>query len=160
DEMILSRYPVVDSQSQLLEGNFRHVTFARLDHPVGPVDVITTHLASGSDGAQTPCVAPPSGTCPAECVAAGATTRRGCQGVRVAALVAGRHDVATPAVVVGDLNVSAGSFVYNHLVGQGWIDSYLAAGNPECDPGTGVGCTSGRIDNNLTDLESPLGHEV
>jgi endonuclease/exonuclease/phosphatase family metal-dependent hydrolase len=160
DEVILSRYPVVHSESQLLDGNFRHLTFARLDHPVGPVDVVTTHLASGGDGAQNPCVAPPGGTCPAACVGAGAATRRECQAVQVAAFVAMHHDVATPAVVAGDFNESPGSFVYNHLTGQGWIDSYLAVGNPECDPGTGIGCTSGRIDNNLTDLESTASHEV
>ena len=37
---------------------------------------------------------------------------------------------------------------------RGWLDSHLAAGNPECDTKTGENCTAGRANNNLSDLES------
>jgi endonuclease/exonuclease/phosphatase family metal-dependent hydrolase len=158
DEMILSRFPVLDSQLLFLEGDFRHVTFARIDHPIGPVDVFATHLSSGSD-AQVPCVAPPTGTCPAECVAAGAATRRECQGVQMASFVAARHDVPTPAVATGDFNEPPASFVYDQFALRGWTDTYLAAGNPECEPLSGVGCTSGRLDT-LAQLESPVSNVV
>jgi endonuclease/exonuclease/phosphatase family metal-dependent hydrolase len=156
DEMILSRYPLVSFESYRLYKNLRHVSYARIDHPLGPVDVFSTHLASGSDGAQNPCAA----DCPPECVAAGAATVRECQGVQTAEFVAARHDVATPAVVTGDFNESPGTFVYDQFTGRGWTDTYLAAGNPECDLGTGIGCTSGRADQTLTDLESPASNEV
>jgi endonuclease/exonuclease/phosphatase family metal-dependent hydrolase len=156
DEMILSRYPVVSFESYRLYKNFRHVSYARLDHPLGPVDVFTTHLASGSDGAQNPCAA----DCPAECVAAGAAKVRDCQGVQMAAFVAARHDVPTPAVVTGDFNESPGTFVYDQFTSRGWTDTHLAAGNPECDIGTGIGCTSGRADQTLTDLESAASNQV
>ena len=156
DAIVLSRYPIVSLETQFLYKNFRHVTHVRVDHPLGAVDVYTTHLASSSDNAQSPC----SGDCPPECVSAGAATVRQCQGVQVGEYVASTHDVATPAVVTGDFNEEPGSFVYQQLVNRGWPDTYLAAGNPECNAGTGVGCTSGREDEALTDLESPASNEV
>jgi endonuclease/exonuclease/phosphatase family metal-dependent hydrolase len=157
DAMLLTRIPVLDFEIVPLAGNFRNVLHARLDHPLGPVDVFTTHLGASGDGAQVPCTAT---NCPAECVAAGATTRRGCQGVQVARLVEARHDLATPAVIAGDFNEDPTSFVHAQFTTRGWADSYLAAGNPECDPATGVGCTSGRVDDALTQLESPASNEV
>ncbi len=156
DEAILSRYPVDILESVRLYVNFRHVTFARMAHPLGPVDVFSTHLASGSDGAQNPCAA----GCPAECVAAGAATVRECQAVQLANLVASRHDLPTPAVVTGDFNETPGSFVYAQMTGVGAIDTYLAAGNPECVPTTGIGCTSGRDDVSLLQLESTASNET
>ena len=33
----------------------RHVLHARIDHPAGPVDLYTTHLASGSDYGRNDC---------------------------------------------------------------------------------------------------------
>jgi endonuclease/exonuclease/phosphatase family metal-dependent hydrolase len=155
DEMLLSRWPVVTHEILRLHGNFRTVLWTRIDHPAGPLDVFTTHLASSSDGAQNPCGA----SCPAECVAAGAATVRQCQGVQVGAFVAARHDLATPALVAGDFNEEPGSFVHQHLVGLGWTDTFLAAGNAECVPATGAGCTSGRDDVSLGEMESPASNE-
>ena len=157
DEMLMSRYPIVTSEIRFLYRQFRTVRFARIDHPIGPVDVFSTHLASSGDGAQSPCTAP---DCPEECIAAGAATVRQCQGVQVARFVAERHDVAPPAMITGDFNESPGTFVYDQFVGRGWPDVYLAAGNPECEPATGVGCTSGRQDENLSQLESPASNEI
>jgi endonuclease/exonuclease/phosphatase family metal-dependent hydrolase len=155
DHMLLTRYPAAAVESQLLYKNFRHVLFVRIDHPLGPLDVFTTHLASGSDGANNPCAA----DCPPECIAAGAMTVRECQGVQIGEQVALHHDVATPALVSGDFNAGPTSFVYTHLIGRGLTDTHLAAGNPECNPGTGVGCTSGRQDEALSELESPVSNE-
>lgn len=152
DSLLLTRYPVIASQLRPLKNNFRNVLFARIDHPAGAFDVFSTHLASGSDGGSGPC-----GTdCPPACLAAGAVTLRDCQAVQTAEMVEELHDGAEPAVVVGDFNAQPGSFVYQQFVDRGWSDAYLAAGNnPECDPMTGFGCTSGREDSALTDLESP-----
>jgi endonuclease/exonuclease/phosphatase family metal-dependent hydrolase len=156
NEVILTRYPAPIVESEVLFGDFRHLLFARIDHPLGPLDVFTTHLAASTDGATDACTAP---DCPSECAAAGAATRRDCQAVQVAALVAERHTLPTPALVSGDFNEPPNSFVYRHLVGRGWRDTYLDAGNPECDPATGVGCTSGREDRQLDQLESPALNE-
>lgn len=151
DSLLLTRYSPIATELRLLKGNFRNVLHARIDHPLGPVDVFSTHLASGSDGGPNPCGA----NCPPECVMAGAVTHRDCQAVQTALIVEELHDVDAPAVVLGDFNESPGSFVYNQFVSRGWSDAYLAVGNPECDSGTGIGCTTGRNDAALTDLESP-----
>lgn len=151
DSLLLTRYPAIATELRFLKNNFRNVLFARIDHPAGALDVFSTHLASSSDGGPNPCGA----NCPPECVAAGAVTLRDCQAVQTALMVEELHDIAPPAVLLGDFNSPPGSFVYGQFVDRGWVDAYLAAGNPECDPGTGIGCTSGREDGALTDLESP-----
>jgi endonuclease/exonuclease/phosphatase family metal-dependent hydrolase len=149
--IILSRHPVVESDEQVLLGGIRLVVRARIDHPLGLIDVFTTHLAAGIDMGSASCREP----CPEECVAAGAVSNRDCQAAQLVLFVERTHDLDTPAVVTGDFNATPETFVYAHLIGRGWIDAYLAAGNPECDGRTGIGCTSGREDENLSDLESP-----
>jgi endonuclease/exonuclease/phosphatase family metal-dependent hydrolase len=154
ESLILSRYPALETEVHELYIGFRSVFRARVDHPIGPVDLFSTHLASGSDGASNPCGTPPP--CPQECIDAGAATARECQAVQVAEFVEQSHDVDTPAILMGDFNSEPSTFVYDQYVNRGWPDTYLAAANPECVAATGVGCTSGRIDDDLTDLESPL----
>jgi endonuclease/exonuclease/phosphatase family metal-dependent hydrolase len=149
NELVLSRYPILASEVRPLWLGFRRVTWARLDHPIGPVDVFTTHLASGSDGGPSPCGA----SCPAECVTAGAVTNRDCQAVQMALLVEEKHDVDAPGAITGDFNDEPGTFVYDQFRDRGWPDTYLAVGNPECAPLTGVGCTSGRA-TSLAEIES------
>lgn len=164
EEMVLSRYAVLQSEvrelhSKLAPDFTRHALWVRIDHPAGPLDVVTTHLSSGSDGATGPCDADANNDgvvdhpCPAECNAAGAATVRECQAVQLVAFVEEKHDVGTPAVVTGDLNAPPGSFEVSRLTGAGYTDTYAAAGNPECVPATGVGCTSGRA-SSLLELES------
>ncbi len=151
DEFVLSRHPIEHVGQQTLFLGFRKVLWTRIAHPTGPLDVYSTHLASGADGGPSPC----GDDCPSECVAAGAETVRDCQAVQMTLYVEATHDVPNAALVAGDLNARPDSFVYRTLTGQGWIDTYLAAGNPECDPVTSVGCTSGREDETLADMESP-----
>ena len=164
EELILSRYPalvqeVLPLYSPLAPFFFRHVLYARIHHPRGPVNVFTTHLASGSDLASVPCgvsVLPPpltSPACPTECVADKGTVRE-CQARQVASFVEDRHNVPEPAILSGDLNAEPGSKEYAEFAGRGWIDSHLAAGNPECDRATGQNCTSGRDDDDLSGLQS------
>ncbi len=156
DQMHLARHPATRVEETTLHPGFRTALWTRLDHPVGPLDVFSTHLAASGDGAQRAC----GNACPPECVAAGALTVRDCQAVQTATFVAARHDVPTPALVTGDFNEPPDSFVWHELVDRGWPDAYLAAGLPECDPDTGVGCTAGRFDAGLEDLESPASGEL
>ena len=138
---------MISSSATSLHDGFRHAMIATIDHPAGEVTIATTHLASGSDGANDPCGA----SCPTECAAAGATTNRQCQAVQLADVVEGLGG----ALVTGDFNAEPGSFEYDYLIGRGWVDTYLAAGNAECVPATGEGCTSGREDQDLADMEDP-----
>jgi endonuclease/exonuclease/phosphatase family metal-dependent hydrolase len=159
EAVILSRYPVLSIASQPLFPGFRKVVHARIDHPaLGPVDVYATHLASGSDGATVSCSA--SVPCPSPCLDAGAQTRRECQAVQMAQYVEATHGDVNPVLIGGDFNAAPGSFEYRQFVDRGWRDAYLASGNAECHPATGRGCTSGRQDENLSQLESPASNEV
>jgi len=157
EELVLSRYPVLESEVLDLHLGFyapiRHVTRVRVDHPIGAVDVFTTHLASGSDLAGSPCENA-FFSCPEECVAAGVTTVRQCEALQMALFVEARHVGPAPAVATGDFNARPGSREVAEFTDRGWIDAFLAVGNPECVPGTGVGCTSGR-ESTLAELESP-----
>jgi hypothetical protein len=94
-----------------------------------------------------------SPACPADCEAFVDTVRE-CQAKQVALFVEDRHVVPEPAILSADLNAKPGSNEYAEFVERGWIDSDLAAGNAECDPVIGQNCTSGRDDDNLSDLES------
>lgn len=148
DAIVLSRYPVGIIEVAGLHPGFRNVLYTRIDHPIGPLDVFTTHLASRSDGANNPC----GESCPAECVDAGAPTIRECQSVQLAQFIESRHDLPTPALVTGDFNAEPGEFEYLQMTDRGWIDTYVAAG-AACDPDSGLGCGGGR-DSSLADLES------
>jgi endonuclease/exonuclease/phosphatase family metal-dependent hydrolase len=172
EELILSRYPILDAELRLLHSALfppnipqlqlfaRHALFARIDHPVGPFDVFTSHLSSESDYATNDCnsiVDFGDGImlfvpCPPECDPL--QTVRACQALQLALFVEERHDVSTPAYVSGDMNAEPGSNEYEEFIGRGWIDTHLASGNTECDPTTGLGCTSGR-DAVGGDLEDP-----
>jgi len=82
-------------------------------------------------------------------------TVRDCQAVQMAQYIEATHDVPTLAMAVGDFNSEPGTYVYQQFASRGWTDTYLAAGNPECVTATAVGCTSGRMDETLTDIENP-----
>jgi endonuclease/exonuclease/phosphatase family metal-dependent hydrolase len=135
-------------------GGLRVLWHAQIDHPTGIVDVFNTHLAAGID------LQPCGDSCPQECRDAGAATSRECQGVQIARLTQERAAPNSLRVLGGDFNSNPQSFVY-HLRAEkhGWTDTYKAAGNPECDPATGIGCTSGRQDEDLSDMESPASGE-
>ena len=142
---------------------FRRVLHARIDHPVGLLDVFTTHLASDSDLATLPCgfqVPPPFPRArpplvPPTCMACNDTGRacsvRECQAKQAAAFVEAQHKGPKPALLSGDLNAEPAAqsdpleSTYREFTGRGWLDSHLAAGNAECDPASGTNCTSGRV---------------
>lgn len=147
---ILTRHPVLQTNEDRLMAGLRILWHAQIDHPTGIVDVFNTHLAAGID--LQPCDA----ACPQECRDAGAQNSRECQAIQVARLTRERAAPASLRILGGDFNANPESFVYDHIVEEnGWIDTYAAAGNPECDPDTGIGCTSGREDADLRDMESP-----
>ena len=58
-------------------------------------------------------------------------------------------------VVGGDFNATASEPAIAALTAARFTDTHLASGNPECDPATGAQCTSGGVDDDLTDLTNP-----
>ena len=78
-----------------------------------------------------------------------------CQAIQIADLIDQLAADDAVRILGGDFNAPPETFVYSYLTGRrGWVDVYLAAGHPECDAPTGVGCTSGREDEALADMES------
>ena len=198
EELILSRYPIAQAKVRLLHSALfvpdvsnappelrpflqafaRHVLFARIHHPVGLIDIFTTHLAASEDFGDNNCHSKESfsfplpdeqGTsnimfdvpCPEECDPL--QTLRECEARQVANFVKELHKVGTPAFVTGDLNAtpSHDGTVYDEFINadpdRRWRDSHLEARNPECDGGPpleGIGCTAGR-DAVGDDLEKP-----
>jgi endonuclease/exonuclease/phosphatase family metal-dependent hydrolase len=170
EELILSRYPIQEHEVRLLHSAFfvpglknrarqffaRHVLFARIAHPVGPIDVFTTHLAASDDLGENPCdshVSFPAVDiafdvpCPAECDPG--MTIRECEAHQVANFVKKHHHGPLPAFITGDFNAEPGSNEYMEFTDRGWLDSHLKADNQECDSGPlhggeGIGCTAGR----------------
>lgn len=157
--------------SPFLQAFARHVLFVRIvDHPVGhPINVFTTHLAASEDFGDNPCDSllrfPSAGlifdvSCPAECD--GTETVRQCEARQVANFVKEHlQDNDDPlTLITGDFNAPPRSAVYKEIIRavhkrkHRWIDSYLAADNPECNRYTGIGCTAGR-DAVGGELENP-----
>ncbi|MDG2047698.1 MAG: endonuclease/exonuclease/phosphatase family protein [Halioglobus sp.] len=160
EELILSRYPVLQTGTRVLYGPLynevtgtlvfaRHVLHARIDHPSGEVDVYNTHLASGSDFATRLC---DRDFCPTEC--RNSDTVRACQTSQLMLYVEQTRGQQNLALIAGDFNADPQSSEYQSIINHGWLDSHLAAGEDECNSATGRGCTSGRRAS-LQAIESP-----
>ena len=147
-EAVLTTLEVIDSRRRVLADRFRSAYLVRVASPIGVIDFLTTHLASGGDDrACNP------GLCPPPCDSTGSL--RTCQARQVLAFA---EEVALDGgvtVVGGDLNDSAGSPALAVLDEAGYVDSHLAAGHGECDPAGGTGCTAGREDTSLADMADP-----
>ena len=142
--MILTRYPALEAAVTALYTPVapffeRHVLYARIDHPLGPLDVYTTHLASSSDSGQETVRGPARAGAgrafaAVPCRMRSGKSARACQAVQLARLVASTHDVPQPAIITGDFNSPANpppdDTVLAELKGRGWIDSYSSRATP------------------------------
>ncbi len=147
-EVVLTTLEVVRAQRRVLADRFRSAYLVRVASPIGVVDFLTTHLASGSD--DRACSVE---LCPPPCDPAGSL--RACQARQVLEFA---REAAAPGgvtVVGGDLNDMAGSPTLAVFGEAGLVDSHLAAGHAECDAATGAGCTAGRDDATLDDMADP-----
>ena len=75
-----------------------------------------------------------------------------CQGRQAADVLDAKQSGRSVGILAGDLNAHPTDPTIAALKARGYLDSHLAAGNPECDPATGAQCTGGRIDDALTDM--------
>ena len=147
-EAVLATLEVIGSQRRVLADRFRSAYLVRVASPIGVIDFLTTHLASGGDDrACSP------GLCPPPCDATGSL--RACQARQVLEFAQEVALAGAVTVVGGDLNDSAGSPTLAVFQEAGYFDSHLAAGYPECDPASGTGCTAGRGDTSLADMADP-----
>jgi len=135
-EMVLSRLPIVD-QAPVDLANFPWAAYwVRVESDVGPVDFLTTHMASSSNN---PVCTPE--ICPPVCEA-GITTNE-CNAIEVVEFLDERREPEGITIASGDLNAPPGSSTLTTFTDAGYVDTWLEAGNAECDPGTGDGCTGG-----------------
>jgi endonuclease/exonuclease/phosphatase family metal-dependent hydrolase len=147
-EVILTTLPVLGHERVSLAGPLRDALWVRLKAALGPLDVVATHLASESD--DRPCDA---GTCRPPCHAK--DSLKTCQGREAAALLDQRRAPQSVGILMGDLNANPGDATIDAVTSLHDVDTFIAAGNQPCDPRTGVGCTSGREDKDLSDLTNP-----
>lgn len=144
-EVLATTLRVLAHERHRLAGPMRTASWVRLDAPVGEVDLVSTHLASGSDDG--PCG--PS-ACPPPCRAS--DTLNTCQGRQAAALLVERTGPRAVGILAGDLNADPDSATVRAITDAGLIDTARSAGQAECRSSTGVGCTSGRADTDESDL--------
>ncbi len=155
-ELVLTTLPVTSQKLTVLAGNFRSAYRVDLRSKLGPLALVVSHQDGDPEpGDPEPCN---PADCPPECPAE--VTISACQTIQAKAIASEGGGSKTIRVLTGDFNVTATSQRYQSIVADGWVDSHLAAGNPECDPTTGVQCTSGRQDMNTDDLKNPASKET
>ena len=78
-----------------------------------------------------------------------------CQAVQLEQAATETAEPDSLVLIVGDMNAEPGESTIEVFTGGGYVDSHVAAGAEECDPVTGSGCTSGRADEDLSDMTDP-----
>ncbi len=137
-EMILTDLQILDEAYVELAGApIWSAHWVRLKTGLGIVDVFATHFASSSFNLD--CLGPEMAGCDEACVPG--DDYGACHPRQVLAFLRGLSDDAVLQLVVGDLNRPIGDSRIGTLIDAGFIDTYLAAGRPECDPKTGLGCS-------------------
>ncbi|HMG25797.1 MAG TPA: hypothetical protein VKH36_03190, partial [Acidimicrobiia bacterium] len=155
-ELVLTTLPVTSQKLTILAGSFRSAYRVELRSKLGPLVLVVSHQdGDPKPGDPKPCT---PADCPPECPSG--VTIPDCQTIQARAIAGEGGDKRTIRVLTGDFNVTAASQRYQSIVADGWVDSHLAAGNPECDPATGTACTSGRQDMNTDDLKNPASKET
>jgi len=147
-ERVLTTLPIKSTKVIKLVGGFRTASRVVLASDVGPLVVVVTH----QDGDRET-VTPGCKICKPPCSVDEPILE--CQTVAAQGLAEEGKPKDAVRVLMGDFNVNFESNRYQRLIADGWTDTYLEAGNPECDPLTGVGCTSGRDDKSIEALKDP-----
>ncbi len=151
-EVVLTTLPVLGSERTRLAGPLRTAFWVRVAADVGVVDFVSSHLASDSD--DRPC---DEATCPSPCVIDEMVNA--CQARQLVAFAEEMAADDSVVVIGGDLNAQPGEPAIDAILAAGFVDTHLVAGNAECEPATGAECTSGRVDDDLTDLTDPTSRQ-
>ena len=142
-EAILTTLPVTDEtllDLPAIPWSAHHVV---LESDLGQIDLITTHLASGSNNPLCS-----ESDCPAVCSPTDDVRVCGAKQILEHLESSGGENLW---VVTGDLNAQPGEPAHEVFVNSGFADSMLSAGNDECSPSVPEGCTGGRSELDLTD---------
>jgi len=157
-EVVLTRLPVKSKKVVELVGNLRTASRVVLKSDLGPVVLVVTHQdgdrAPGELGADATCT---EAACPPPCEPG--SPFLACQTTVAAGLADDVGGKKAIRILMGDFNVTPASARMQGLVADGWVDTHLAAGNPECDA-SGVGCTSGRLDEVVDDMKDPNSRQL
>ena len=135
--MVFTTLPIVDRGFLDLAAFPWEAYRVRVEAPMGPVDFLTTHFASSANN--PPCdatVCPP--TCP------DGIPSNECNAIEVVTALDAAREGAVLQIASGDLNARPDSPTLATFETAGFVDSWLAAGEPECDGATTRGCTGGR----------------
>jgi endonuclease/exonuclease/phosphatase family metal-dependent hydrolase len=104
----------------------RQVMWTRIDAgPIGGFDLFNTHLAHGLTDLSD-------------------VTKQLQVEMALATIDEWATPDALPDLFVGDFNSTSADDRYGAVISSDFLDTYLEAGKPECDPATSVGCTSGQ----------------
>ncbi len=160
-ETVLSKFPTSAARRFELAARVsqRRALRVVVTAPAGRVVLVATHVGTGADdnglgGAS--CTQ--THDCPPPCDATGAAFA--CQIVQLRDIALAQPDdgrIAT--LIVGDMNLVPSARFLRTLTRAGFVDTYHAAGRPECNRSTGAGCTSGRDDTHLATLRDPNARE-
>jgi hypothetical protein len=147
--MIFSSLPIVDQGFADLAAFPWSAYWVQVDSEIGTVDFLTTHMASSSND---PTCTPEN--CPPVCDPGISTNE--CNAVEVVDFLDQNADPDGVAIIGGDLNARPGEPTIDTFLDAGYVDTWLEAGNEECEPETGVGCTGGGNDQtDLSGLDDP-----
>jgi endonuclease/exonuclease/phosphatase family metal-dependent hydrolase len=141
--MVLTTMPVVDElllDLPAIPWSAHHVV---LDSPLGRLDLVTTHLASGANNPR--CV---DADCAPPCRDDDDVRLCGARMILEHLRTAGGDGLW---VVTGDLNAEPAEPAHRLFLDAGFSDAYAAAGHPECAPEQRRGCTGGRGEVDLDD---------
>lgn len=142
-EMILTTLPIESETLLDLPTVPWSAHQASIDSSLGPIDLVTTHLASGSNNplcTETECAPVCEPTDDAKLCGA-----RQIVDHLESAGGDGLH------IVTGDLNERPGEVVHQLFLDAGFADAWAEAGKPECEKPGDDGCTSGLSSEDLTD---------
>ncbi len=151
-EVVLTSLEVVDEVLLDLPAFPWSAHHVALESPLGPLDLVTTHLASGANNpgcAEADCMPPcadddDARTCGARLILDHLDTEGG----------EGLH------LVTGDFNAEPGDPAHQLALDAGFVDAHVAAGNPECGPRQPSSCTSGRSESDLGDPSATSGTRI
>ena len=134
-QMVLTKLPVLEQGYVDLVHFPWEAYWVRVDTAQGPVDFLTAHFASSANN--PPCDAE---ACPPIC-APGIETNQ-CHAHEVVDFFASREGAAL-TIVAGDLNAQPDEPTLQTFYDADFIDAWIEANQPECDPVTGKNCTGG-----------------